>query len=160
MSLRCDFYFLRSPSSQHTTKPTGWHDRRRTDWHYSVNTQLDLTEFNLETMVSEWSVRTRIITASSSLFEKTKNSSEAALSFLQVDSVSSVPSECWSTVKTFHIKRYFRMRDLIQSNEVIWPTAKITFVSIHWIYFQVLFCVTCKYSFRTSVMFRLHWNFL
>ena len=42
----------------------------------SVNSELDLIEFNLETMVTEWSVRTRIITASSSLFEKTENLNE------------------------------------------------------------------------------------
>ena len=42
----------------------------------SVNSELDLIEFNSEIMVTEWSVRTRIITASSSLFEKTENSNE------------------------------------------------------------------------------------
>ena len=51
--------------------------------------------------------------------------------FLQVGSVSLVHSERWSMVKTFHIKGY--VSDLIQSNEVIWSNAKITFVSINWI---------------------------
>ena len=41
-----------------------------------MNSELDLIEFNLETMVTEWYVRTIIITASSSLFEKTENSNE------------------------------------------------------------------------------------
>ena len=41
-----------------------------------MNSELDLIEFNLETMVTERSVRTTIITASSSLFEKTENSNE------------------------------------------------------------------------------------
>ena len=41
-----------------------------------MNSELDLIEFNLETMVTERSVRTTIITASSSLFEKAENSNE------------------------------------------------------------------------------------
>ena len=76
VSLWCDLHLLRCPSSQHTTRSTIWHDRRWTDWLYSVNSELDLIEFNLETMVTERSVRTTIITASSSLFEKAENSNE------------------------------------------------------------------------------------
>ena len=77
VSLRCDLHFLRSPSSQHTTRSTRWRDRRRMDQHYSVSSELDLTEFNLEPN-GNWVVcfRAGIITASSSLSDKTESSNE------------------------------------------------------------------------------------
>ena len=62
VSLRCVLHFLRSTSGQHTTRPTRWHYRRRTDL-----TSIWTVSWILEAMVSDMSVRGRIIIASSSL---------------------------------------------------------------------------------------------
>ena len=62
VSLRCDLHFLRSTSGQHTTRPTKWLDRRRTDL-----TSIWTVSWILEAMVTDMSVRGRIIITSSSL---------------------------------------------------------------------------------------------
>ena len=55
-------------------------------------------------------------------------------------------------VQTSHIKRYFT--DLIQSDEIIWSTAKITFVPL--VLIPSTFCGAFKSHFRTSVMRKVH----
>ena len=75
----------------------------------------------------------------------------ASIICLQGGSVSIVLCECWSMVQTSHIKRYFS--DLVQSNDVIWSTAKIPFVSLDLI--PSHFFGACKCHFTNNYFLHL-----